>query len=156
MRTLEEERTRALDAAARARTEVAELAESRRKLQWQSKLLEKMSEVRGSRARAVPAVLRSACAPSPVVHTTCWHEIPVLPAIQAYTLCSPLALEGTDLLCTVPLRAAGAAQAQQAQERGHPAAAQRGPGGRLRRGRGGGGAVGRGPGLAGRRVKGDR
>ncbi|KXZ52075.1 hypothetical protein GPECTOR_10g1098 [Gonium pectorale] len=45
MRMLEEERTKALDAAARARTEVAELAESRRKLQWQSKLLEKMSEV---------------------------------------------------------------------------------------------------------------
>lgn len=45
MRTLEEERTRALDAAARARAEVAELADSRRKLQWQSKLLEKMSEV---------------------------------------------------------------------------------------------------------------
>lgn len=46
MRLLEEERSKALDAAARARTEVAELAESRRKLQWQSKLLEKMSEVR--------------------------------------------------------------------------------------------------------------
>ncbi|GIL85755.1 hypothetical protein Vretimale_13216 [Volvox reticuliferus] len=45
MRLLEEERSKALDAAARARTEVAELAESRRKLQWQSKLLEKMSEV---------------------------------------------------------------------------------------------------------------
>ncbi|EFJ53212.1 hypothetical protein VOLCADRAFT_102815 [Volvox carteri f. nagariensis] len=45
MRLLEEERSKALEAAARARTEVAELAESRRKLQWQSKLLEKMSEV---------------------------------------------------------------------------------------------------------------
>jgi hypothetical protein len=45
MRALEEERLRALEAAARARTEVAELTESRRKLQWQSKLLEKMSEV---------------------------------------------------------------------------------------------------------------
>ncbi|KAG2439424.1 hypothetical protein HXX76_004781 [Chlamydomonas incerta] len=45
MRLLEEERSKALDAAARARIEVAELAESRRKLQWQSKLLEKMSDV---------------------------------------------------------------------------------------------------------------
>ncbi|KAG2502070.1 hypothetical protein HYH03_000563 [Edaphochlamys debaryana] len=45
MLLLEEERTRALEAAARARNEVTELAESRRKLQWQSKLLEKMSEV---------------------------------------------------------------------------------------------------------------
>lgn len=45
MRLLEEDRAKALEAAARARTEVAELAESRRKLQWQSKLLEKMSEV---------------------------------------------------------------------------------------------------------------
>ncbi len=46
MKVLEEERMRALEAAARARSEVAELTESRRKLQWQSKLLEKMSEVR--------------------------------------------------------------------------------------------------------------
>ncbi len=45
MKALEEERLRALEAAARARAEVAELTESRRKLQWQSKLLEKMSEV---------------------------------------------------------------------------------------------------------------
>lgn len=45
MRALEEERLKALEAAARARSEVAELSESRRKLQWQSKLLEKMSEV---------------------------------------------------------------------------------------------------------------
>ena len=45
MAKLEEERLRALEAAARARTEVADLTESRRKLQWQSKLLEKMSEV---------------------------------------------------------------------------------------------------------------
>lgn len=47
MRGLEEERLRALEAAALARAEVAELTESRRKLQWQSKLLEKMSEVCG-------------------------------------------------------------------------------------------------------------
>jgi hypothetical protein len=46
MKALEEERLRALEAAARARAEVADLTESRRKLQWQSKLLEKMSEVR--------------------------------------------------------------------------------------------------------------
>ena len=46
MKGLEEERLRALEAAARARAEVQELSESRRKLQWQSKLLEKMSEVR--------------------------------------------------------------------------------------------------------------
>ena len=45
MKSLEEERLRALEAAARARAEVQELSESRRKLQWQSKLLEKMSEV---------------------------------------------------------------------------------------------------------------
>lgn len=45
--TLEQERLRALEAAARARAEVQELSESRRKLQWQSKLLEKMSEVIG-------------------------------------------------------------------------------------------------------------
>lgn len=45
MRALEDERLRALEAAARARSEVTELTESRRKLQWQSKLLEKMSEV---------------------------------------------------------------------------------------------------------------
>ena len=45
MKALEEERLKALEAAARARSEVAELSESRRKLQWQSKLLEKMSEV---------------------------------------------------------------------------------------------------------------
>lgn len=64
MRTLEEERTRALDAAARARAEVAELADSRRKLQWQSKLLEKMSEVRGSHTHAARAVYRlRACLP---------------------------------------------------------------------------------------------
>ena len=47
MKSLEEERLRALEAAARARAEVQELSESRRKLQWQSKLLEKMSEVNG-------------------------------------------------------------------------------------------------------------
>jgi hypothetical protein len=46
MKNLEDERLRALEAAARARAEVQELSESRRKLQWQSKLLEKMSEVR--------------------------------------------------------------------------------------------------------------
>ncbi|KAJ9506042.1 hypothetical protein QJQ45_016626, partial [Haematococcus lacustris] len=45
MKSLEDERLRALEAAARARAEVADLTESRRKLQWQSKLLEKMSEV---------------------------------------------------------------------------------------------------------------
>lgn len=45
MHALEGERIKALEAAARARTEVNELTESRRKLQWQSKLLEKMSEV---------------------------------------------------------------------------------------------------------------
>ncbi|GAX84848.1 hypothetical protein CEUSTIGMA_g12269.t1 [Chlamydomonas eustigma] len=45
MKNLEDERLRALEAAARARAEVQELSESRRKLQWQSKLLEKMSEV---------------------------------------------------------------------------------------------------------------
>mmetsp|Transcript_18736 Transcript_18736/g.34016 ORF Transcript_18736/g.34016 Transcript_18736/m.34016 type:complete len:396 (-) Transcript_18736:603-1790(-) len=45
VKALETERQRALEAATRARTEVQELAESRRKLQWQSKLLEKMSEV---------------------------------------------------------------------------------------------------------------
>ncbi|GFH11173.1 uncharacterized protein HaLaN_06629 [Haematococcus lacustris] len=44
MKSLEDERLRALEAAARARAEVADLTESRRKLQWQSKLLEKMSE----------------------------------------------------------------------------------------------------------------
>ena len=43
---LEGERLTALESAARARAEVAELTESRRKLQWQGKLLEKMSEVR--------------------------------------------------------------------------------------------------------------
>lgn len=53
MRALEEERLRALEAAAQARAEVAELTESRRKLQWQSKLLEKMSEV-GLKARPHP------------------------------------------------------------------------------------------------------
>ena len=46
MRALENERLAALESAARARAEVAELSESRRKLEWQSKLLEKMSEVR--------------------------------------------------------------------------------------------------------------
>ncbi len=45
MRALEEERLAALESAARARAEVAELTESKRKLEWQSKLLEKMSEV---------------------------------------------------------------------------------------------------------------
>eukprot|EP00983_Pelagomonas_calceolata_P116641 1160331-Pelagomonas_calceolata.AAC.5 len=45
MRALEEERLVALESAARARAEVAELTESRRKLEWQSRLLEKMSEV---------------------------------------------------------------------------------------------------------------
>ncbi|MEW5306660.1 MAG: hypothetical protein WDW36_009111 [Sanguina aurantia] len=45
VRGLEEERLQALEAAARARAEVSELTENRRKLQWQSKLLEKMSEV---------------------------------------------------------------------------------------------------------------
>ncbi|KAF5835844.1 hypothetical protein DUNSADRAFT_6831 [Dunaliella salina] len=45
MRALEEERLAALESAARARAEVAELTESRRKLEWQSRLLEKMSEV---------------------------------------------------------------------------------------------------------------
>eukprot|EP00198_Chlamydomonas_reinhardtii_P006861 XP_001696197.1 predicted protein [Chlamydomonas reinhardtii] len=59
MRLLEEERSKALDAAARARTEVAELAESRRKLQWQSKLLEKMSEA--DPARHAPASAPAAC-----------------------------------------------------------------------------------------------
>jgi hypothetical protein len=34
MKALEEERLRALEAAARAKAEVAELTESRRKLQW--------------------------------------------------------------------------------------------------------------------------
>ena len=51
MKGLEEERLRALEAAARARAEVQELSESRRKLQWQSKLLEKMSEVRPARIK---------------------------------------------------------------------------------------------------------
>eukprot|EP00798_Chlamydomonas_sp_ICE-L_P016824 gene16824-23103_t len=45
VKELEEERLRALEAAALARSEVQELTESKRKLQWQSKLLEKMSEV---------------------------------------------------------------------------------------------------------------
>jgi hypothetical protein len=57
MRLLEEERSKALDAAARARNEVAELAESRRKLAWQSKLLEKMSEVR-LKGRGLPRLAK--------------------------------------------------------------------------------------------------
>jgi hypothetical protein len=42
---LEAERLAALQTAAAARQEVVQLQEARRRLQWQSELLEKMSEV---------------------------------------------------------------------------------------------------------------
>lgn len=45
MRALEEERLRALDTASAARAQVAELTEAQRRLEWQSRLLEKMSDV---------------------------------------------------------------------------------------------------------------
>lgn len=45
VRQMEEERIQALECAARAKAEVAELTDTRKRLQWQSKLLEKMSEV---------------------------------------------------------------------------------------------------------------
>jgi hypothetical protein len=46
VKVLEVERGRAVEAAARARAEAEELSESKKRLQWQSRLLEKMSEVR--------------------------------------------------------------------------------------------------------------
>lgn len=44
---LEGEREAALQLASAAKAEVAQLQEAQRRLQWQSQLLEKMSEVRG-------------------------------------------------------------------------------------------------------------
>jgi predicted dithiol-disulfide oxidoreductase (DUF899 family) len=43
---LEGERHAALELAAASKAEVAQLQEAQRRLQWQSQLLEKMSEVR--------------------------------------------------------------------------------------------------------------
>lgn len=45
VRVLEAERLAALQTAAAARQDVAQLQEARRRLQWQSQLLENMSEV---------------------------------------------------------------------------------------------------------------
>lgn len=45
VRLLEAERQQALDAAATARAEVEQLQEAQQRLQWQSQLLQKMSEV---------------------------------------------------------------------------------------------------------------
>jgi hypothetical protein len=46
VRVLEGERHAALELAAASKAEVAQLQEAQRRLQWQSQLLEKMSEVR--------------------------------------------------------------------------------------------------------------
>lgn len=45
VRVLEAERLAALQTAAAARQEVSQLQEARRRLEWQSQLLEKMSKV---------------------------------------------------------------------------------------------------------------
>lgn len=45
VRVLEAERLAALQTAATARQEVSQLQEARRRLEWQSQLLEKMSKV---------------------------------------------------------------------------------------------------------------
>lgn len=58
VRALEQERARALEAATAARNEVQGLTESRRRLQWQSKLLEKMSEVQLRHSRKKNEAIR--------------------------------------------------------------------------------------------------
>lgn len=58
VKVLEVERGRAVEAAARARAEAEELAESKKRLQWQSRLLEKMSEVQLNHNRRKSAAIK--------------------------------------------------------------------------------------------------
>lgn len=91
---MEEERLQALEAAARARAEVSELTENRRKLQWQSKLLEKMSEVRGGGSQGTAACHRL-CA------VLLFGHFPVTVAAARQSLVAPCPSCPLELNCVV-------------------------------------------------------
>jgi hypothetical protein len=65
VRVLEAERLAALQTAATARQEVCELQEARRRLEWQSQLMEKMSKV--SRLGHLASVRMDRCCKPPYV-----------------------------------------------------------------------------------------